>query len=437
MLTTLMLTVLVGTAPAATPTPTTADVRASIERNDLEEAGIALEAMLAKDPNNIEVMLALALLRMEQKSFSTAAELFTKVLALDPWDDDSRLNLVEAHWRSGAPEKAKLVLSNLLVRHPQLSAALSMKQQLDAGLPAPKSPSPWRPMLRVSLDIGFDSNYGYDSNFDDGSELGGSTDYLGIDSVFGKKSAVGTTELLAGVNHLGRSRPLTVYGRLKVQQSIGQFNTFRDIMPTLVGLHAVGRKSLGPVKSQLHLNYSELFTGLFDAHYHRLISAVQTGTVAIGQSNDLRVSAGVDFRQPNSRTSDTTARLALRDTQRLGRFTISAQTGLRVNYATESVSTDAMDFANHNTDYFEFGGALFGEYRFSKGLSAFALFDLSRRNFDASLTDTNFFAQSGLVLELGDFEVHGEYAYSQNSSSFDQRGYNRHQLNAGVRYWYN
>ncbi len=442
MLTTLIMFTALSLADGGPPPPTKADIQAAIESNDLDSAASALNQLIEQDSKNLEALVALALLEMERGRFSQAAKLFEQILELDPWDDDSRLNLVEAHWRAGAPGKAKAVLAHLLRRHPKIEEGLSIQAQLAEGKSAPSRPSPWRKLIRLSLDVGFDSNYGYDSNFDGDSEVGPSDDLLGIEELFGKKSAVGTMEVLAGVNHLGRTRPITAYARLKTQQSIGQFDAFRDVMPTIAGLQVVGRKPLGPINTQLHLSYNELFTGLFDTHYHRLFSAVSTANKRMSRYNRLRLATAVDYRMPEERTSDTTVRISLRDSQRIDKFTVSVQGGFRANYATDTINPAEVTTASHDIDFVEYSGALFVEYRFSRGLSAFSLFDVAKRTFDSppgsiEISDTTLFNQTGLVVEFGDFEFHGEYAFSKNSSSFpDERNYNRHQLNAGVRYWY-
>ena len=441
MLTPLVLGVLLAATPAEPST--TATIRDAIERNDLEGAAASLEAMLKADPKDLEALVALALLEMERERYREAAELFEKVLELDPWDDDSRLNLVEALWRAGSTERATSTVKTLLERHPELEEGLSYQADLAAGKAAPSRPSPWRKLLRLSLDVGFDSNYGYDSNYDGETELSPSSDLLGIDTVFGKKSAVGTIEALAGVNHLGRTRPITAYARIKTQQSIGQFDAFKDLMPTLVGLQLIGRKPVGTIHTELHLSYNELFTGLFDTHYHRLVSGVTTAQTRLGRHNRIRLATGVDYRAPEERTSDTTLRVSLRDTHQVDKFTISGQAGFRANYAT--VSPEEIVVANHNIDFTEYSGAVFLSYRFTQGLSAFALADLAKREFDVRpggstspdrIADTTLFAQSGLVVEWDKVELHGEYAFSKNTSSFDERDYNRHQLNVGVRYWW-
>ena len=89
MLNTLLIMTMLGTTAVDAAPPTQADIQESIARNDLESAAQALHQLIEKDPNNLEAILALALLRMEQNSFSDAAELFTRVLTLDPWEKNT------------------------------------------------------------------------------------------------------------------------------------------------------------------------------------------------------------------------------------------------------------------------------------------------------------------------------------------------------------
>ena len=236
----------------------------------------------------------------------------------------------------------------------------------------------------------------------------------------------------AGLQHLGRTQPLTVLAHIHTQQSVGEFDRFREIMPTAIGMTAAGRIYLGPVRSELHVHYEELFTNLFSQHYHRQIRSTASGSYALTDNNTLQLSVGADVRQIIDQKTDVTARATLRDTLTMGRFSLSMDARLRYNAG----ETENIDAATLEVGFLEAGTVLYTEYRFTQPFTLFGMVDFSVRDIPQILEEATFFARGGIIWSFSFFDLHSEYSYSRNRSNEEQRNYNRHQFTAGVRFWY-
>lgn len=415
--------VLIGTL--ATSATSMDDVRLYLQRGDESQARELLVERLATDDRDIDSLLALALLEMENENYLQAIAYLQKVLELDPYDDDSRLDLAEAYWRLENKNQAQQELSLLLTRHPEWPQALKLQQTVESGLALPAPPTLWRPLVRGSLSMGFDSNPRLDNTLDN-TTLGRLTS--------GDASVVSAVSVTAGVQHLGRSRPFSLVAHLRTQQSIGEFDKFKAIMPTTVGLTGVAGTYLGPVRSELHLHYHELFTDLFSNHYQRKIRATASAQYQLSQFNRLQISIGSDVRQITDQPADVTTRFAIRDSLTMGRFSLSIDARVRYNLA--SYESSEVDASTLEVGFIEVSSVLYTEYRFQSPFTIFALADFAIRDVPDVLDESTFFVQTGVTWNLSICDIHSEYAYSRNRSNIEQRDYNRHQLTLGVRFWY-
>jgi len=402
------------------------DVRLYLNRGHNDDARELLQEQVNQDPRDIESLLALALLEMEEEHYQEAVTYLEQVLALDPYDDDSRLELTEALWRMAAKDKARKEISALLTRHPEWPAALSLQSTITADTPLPSPPSLWRPLVRGSLSTGFDSNPRLDNTLDNTA--------LGRISS-GDASLIGSVSLAAGVQHMGRTQPFSLVAHLRTQQSLGEFDTFKNIMPTTLGLTALGRAYLGPFRSELHIHYEELFTNMFSTHYHRLIRATASSSYRLTRNNTLQISTGADVRHVRDQSPDVTTRFSLRDTLSMGRFSLSVDARIRYNLAKYDAQT--VNATTLEIGFLEASSVIYTEYRFQAPFTIFALTDFAIREIPEVLDETTLFVQGGIVWNLSFCDIHSEYAYTRNRSNNEvQRDYNRHQLTAGVRFWY-
>ncbi|MBT6434412.1 MAG: tetratricopeptide repeat protein [Deltaproteobacteria bacterium] len=415
--------VLIGTLTAGASSMD--EVRISLERGHDGHARELLTERLASDARDIESLLALALLEMESQDYRAAIGYFTQLLELDPYDDDSRLELAEAYWRIKDKDQAQRQVTELLTRHPEWPKALELQKAVESGAALPAPPTLWSPLVRGDLSIGFDSNPRLDNTLDNTTPGRLSS---------GGTSAVSAISLSAGVQHLGRSRPFSIVAHLRTQQSVGQFDKFKAIMPTTVGLTGIGGIFLGPVRSELHLQYQELFTDLFSNHYQRKIRATASAQYQLSPSNRLQISAGSDVRQITDQATDVTARLAIRDSLTMGRFTLSIDARVRYNLA--DYDSAEVDPATLEVGFIEASSVLYIEYRFQAPFTVFSLADFAIRDIPNVLDESTFFVQGGITWNLPICDLHSEYAYTRNRSNIEQRDYNRHQFTLGVRFWY-
>mgnify|MGYP001239412241 CR=1 FL=1 len=406
-----------------TTLPSMDDVHRYLQRGHDVDAMAVLEERIKQDPKDLESLLALALLEMENSNYAQAAGYLEKILALDPYDDDSRVELAEAYWRISEKQKAQDQLAELLNRHPEWPRALELKAVFDKDETLPGPPLLWSPLVRGDLSFGFDSNPRLDNTLT--STLLGRLESR--DSSF--TSAV---SVAAGIQHLGRTRPFTLVAHIHTQQSVGDFNRFKEMMPTALGLRAAGRLYVGPVLSELHVHYEELFTNLFSKHYHRQVRTTASGQYKLNRSNTLQVSIGADIRKITEQTADVTARASIRDSLTMGRFSLSLDAKLRYNAG----QTDNLDPATLEVGFLETSGVIYTEYRFKEPFTLFTMLDFSVRDVPDILEEATFFTKTGIIWNLSFCDLHSEYTYTRNRSNEEQRNYNRHQFTTGVRFWY-
>ena len=405
--------------------PSMDDVHLYLQRGHDTQARQVLEERIESDAKDIESMLALSLLEMENGNYRQATIYLERVLALDPYDDDSRIELAEAYWRLLNPDRAKQELEHLLNRHPEWPRALELKSVFDQNETLPQPASMWSPLVRGDLSFGFDSNPRLDNTL--------SNTVLGrLSSREGGGSLTSAVSIAAGLQHLGRTQPLSVIAHLRTQQSVGEFDRFKQIMPTTVGLTAAGRVYLGPVHSELHVQYEELFTDLFNQHYHRHIRTTASGRYQLNARNTLQLSLGADVRQIIEQASDVTLRALIRDHLTMGRFSLSMDAKVRYNLG----APENIDAATLEVGFLEAGAAIYTEYRLKQPFTLFAMLDFSVRDVPDILDEASFFTRCGIIWNFSVFDLHSEYTYTRNRSNEEQRNYNRHQFTTGVRFWY-
>ncbi len=407
----------------STTIPSMDDVHLYMQRGQDDNALEILQERIAQDPKDIDSLLTLALLEMENENYAAAAKHFEKILALDPYDDDSRIELAEAYWRMNVPEKAKEQLAHILNRHPEWPRALELKASFDQGAALAGPPSLWSPLVRGDLSFGFDSNPRLDNTLSS-TLLGRLTS---TDSSF--TSAV---SIAAGIQNLGRTQPFTLVAHLSTQQSLGEFSRFKAMMPTSLGLTTAGRMYLGPILSELHVHYEELFTDVFSQHYHRQVRTTASGKYKLNRSNTLQLSVGADVRQITEQDTDVTARASIRDHLTMGRFSLSVDARFRYNTG----KTDNVDAATLEVGFLETSALLYAEYQFKAPFTVFSMIDFSVRDVPDILDEATFFTQTGIIWNLDFCDLHSEYTYTRNRSNEEQRNYNRHQFTTGVRFWY-
>lgn len=403
-----------------------------LQRGQDTQAKELLHERLASDSRDVESLLALALLEMENQNYPEAIVYLTKILKLDPYDDDSRLEIAEAYWRLANKDQALQEVVHLLARHPEWAQALKLQTTIRSGTALPPPPTLWSPLVRGDLSLGFDTNPRLDNTLDNAIPGGVPTALGRISS--GDASMVSTVSITAGVQHLGRTQPFSLVAYLRTQQSIGEYDKFKTIMPTTLGLTGVAGTYFGPVRSELHLHYEELFTDLFSSHYQRKIRATASAQYQLSKSNRLQISAGSDVRQITGQPLDTTARFAIRDSLTIGRFSLSIDARFRYNladYDSADVNSTTLEVG-----FIEASSVLYTEYRFQAPFTLFALADFAIRDIPEVLDESTFFAQGGVVWNLPICDLHSEYAYTRNRSNIVERDYNRHQLTLGVRFWY-
>lgn len=422
--------VLIGTLAAGVSSMD--EIGLYLQRGQDAQAKELLEERLARDSRDVESLQALALLEMENQNYPEAIVYLTKILEFDPYDDDSRLELTEAYWHLVNKNQALKEVTHLLNRHPEWPQALKLQTTIKSGTTLPAPPTLWSPLVRGDLSLGFDSNPRLDNTLDNQVPGAAATALGGISG--GDSSMVSAVSIAAGLQHLGRSRPFSLVAHLRTQQSVGEYDKFKTMMPTTLGLSGVAGTFFGPVRAELHLYYEELFTNLFSSHYQRKLRATASAQYQLSKSNRLQISAGSDVRQITGQPSDITARFAIRDSLTIGRFSLSIDARLRYNLADYD-STD-VDATTLEVGFIEASSVLYTEYRFEAPLTFFALTDFAIRDIPEVLDESTFFAQGGIIWNLPICDLHSEYAYTRNRSNIVQRDYNRHQLSLGVRFWY-
>ena len=81
----------------STTIPSMDDVHLHLQRGHESDAMQILQERVNQDPKDIESILTLALLEMENENYAAAAR-FRTGSCMDPYDDDSRVELAEAYW---------------------------------------------------------------------------------------------------------------------------------------------------------------------------------------------------------------------------------------------------------------------------------------------------------------------------------------------------
>ncbi|MEZ4270927.1 MAG: tetratricopeptide repeat protein [Myxococcota bacterium] len=397
------------------------EARQHVEAKRLSQAQAALRVALALDSDNVEALLAAALVAMQLKEYSVAIKHLEHVLTLDFYDDNARLYLAQAQALAGNTQHAQDTVQSLLQRHPENSYATHLQAELER--PSPERQDHWKPLVRGGVDVGYDSNLSLASGaVEEVSQIEAAS--LGADLVIG-----------TAINR--RERPLTLLSSVSFRTGLNDRDNSENFLPSTVGLTAIGRHMVGPITLGLDLRYRELFTESFGNHRERLLAPSLTGAWQVHTAHRLRLLFGSDFRQPDDLpTVDNTVtlNLSLRDTMTLGRLELAAEVGGRRNMAQLSTSP-LLPTPSYDPSFSEVNASLYGVFNTAEKLDLFALGRVEGRRFDDEPEETTYRSQFGLRYTVAGVELHSEYSFSKNVSN-SVRSYSRHSVGVGVRYWY-
>ena len=424
MITPLLLTGLLFTAAGPSAEETLDHASDALLRGLLGSAQLSLQEAVRLDPDNLDALLALALLELDTEDYQSAIPHLQRALSLDPYNDDARVDLTLALWRQGDLGGAREILSQLVTRHPEWETTVELKEHLDANQPAPPLPSPWQRAMHVGMSAGYDSNIGLKS---------------AAVAVSNQSAPLLNLDASLALLNTRRTRPFSLYAHAATSALLGdQDSALTDYLPTLAGLTAIARTFSGRWDSAFQLNYSEIFTS-FTTYNQRLINPIATTETALPGSQTLRLLASADlrFHQQSEIKEDYTLQVAVRDTLHLDRGRLAVQGFARRNLG-QSTATDPTLAAAEIIDFVEWGASLYGDLRVSVPVVVFGILDAQQR--DLALSDsqeTTLSAQLGARWEFDEFALHAQYAYQKNDNTQadSYRDFERHQVQIGIRYW--
>jgi len=400
----------------------------ALMQDDQSTASRLLERTLADDPGNADALLALARLKSNQRHFGDAIAALQKILTLDACNDDARYELALTQWRAGDSATAQQTLNMLLERHPQNIPALTLREDLAVGRLPPPAPSPWHPMVRADLSVGYDSNIALDPGT---GALTSRTNagVLGLD-------LAGTLTYNTG------DAPLTLIARLVSEKPIGGSTDAAQVLPTVVEVGGMYSQHLGAWLAGFDARYQELFTDTFNDHRQRELAPSVWAAIQLGPHR-VRGLVGAELRQPYDLQPEPrdnlTGKAFLRDEMVFRPVLVLIDLGGRLNrgVGTEPPAVQSSDplLATPLYGFVEGDVDLYVKTRFWQDFALFALAAGQFRHFDGGLKESTYQGQAGLQWTFHDFELHAEYAYSRNLSDA-ARSYQRHQVFGGVRVWY-
>jgi len=394
---------------------------AAVDRGDLPTAALRLKEAIAADPDDVEALSAAGLVALRLFDNSEAVRLFDRVLALDPYDDEARLHRTTALWRLGDATRARGSINDLLARQPAWPQALALNTHLDerAELAAP---SPWRPLARVDVSGGYDSNLMLlSSSVAEASQS--STALMAVDASLGTAYAA-------------NGRPVSAFAHVTSLQSPDK--QLADWTSTLVGGALIGRQWLDELEAVVDLRYDELFTNSFATHRQRVMSPTLYGSLPLGTTQRLRLLVGADYRMlfnsPQS-PDNVTLRLGVRDTLTIGRVTAALDLEGRRNWATTNTTAATL----RSAEFLEGAAHVTADTTLVGELAAQALAGGSWRRLYQSAGgnhERQLDGQVGLRYGLGWAELHAEYAFTKNFADQSAFSFTRHAVFAGVRAWF-
>ena len=384
------------------------------------------------DPENLDALLTLALLYVELGENEKAIPLFQKVLSLDPYNDDARVDLILALWNSEKLAEAKTISSDLSNRHPTWEKSVELASRLEQNLPAPQPPSPWKTIARIGLSGGYDTNIGLMSAVFENSDQKGSTL---------------RTDLMAGITNTKRSNPFTVFAHASTDVLLGgQEAGITQYLPTTAGITGVARTYWDVWDSSLHLDYSEVLTE-FTRREFSLLSPTVYMERALPGSQVLRILGAADYRVHASEEvdKDLTMEFSIRDTLHLSSGHISINVFGRPNLGITQTSEDSgsavtIDLSSIQLGFWESGGTLYTEWAAFNDITFFGLADFRKREFlSFSSKEITFAGEIGVRWAFNDFSLYAQYGGLKNDNDHPEgiRDFTRHQVRAGVNYWIN
>jgi tetratricopeptide (TPR) repeat protein len=391
------------------------EAEAALAAGDLAYTRAALDDALAVDPENLDALMAAADLALGEGRPTDAVRLLERLLAKDPANDWARLALARALWSEGEAGRATEAVDAVLARHPAFLEGLELRRDLSRGSAAAGA-SRWQPRLRLGVAAVYDSNL----SLDPGELPEVSNRHAGLLSLDGS----------ALVDYTGLRTPLTLIARLNTMVPLTDADDIAPLAPTQVTAGFVGRLPLGRAELALDLRYEELFTEVFARHLQHAVSPTLLGAYALGPGHRLRLLLGADLYLPEesfAAGTNTTLKLALRDSVRLGRFLLVADLGGRLNRGAETTDESLV-----STNFLEIDGGLLMEAPLVANLSGLVAVSGQGRRFDVDLRESTYAGLAGVRLAFDDFDLHAEYAYTINLSN-PLRSYDRHQLTVGVR----
>ena len=368
----------------------TAEANTAFKKGDLQGARKSLLSALAKHPTHLDTLKALAALAMHVEDFDGAQQHLSKVLELDPFDDDSRLALGQAQWRAGHKQEALGTTSQLLERHPESTKGLALMRRIKGGHPAKKQV--WSPIVRGEIGLGFDSNVA----------LTPENGLTVLPELSEMDSINGTLGVIVGTNYRHPSHPLRLLGNISTQSSFDDRDQVEEFMPSVVGMSGTGRWISGPWITTLDLRYQELFVDSFAEHRQRSFSPSISQSWQLHSQHRLRLLVGVDVRQPFGSVlldTNTTPKITLRDTFHQGKLTVMGEVGYRQNFDSSNPDLER--------DFKEVQARVYALYRVLDPLTLFAFAQVEGRDLDnrRAVEGTDKDAEGNLLVDLGPKET--------------------------------
>ncbi len=398
---------------------------------DVRGARHAVDEALAVDPQNTDALLLAARLARKTGEPEVAIQHLNQLIALDPDDDDARYEMALAHAEVGDKAAAGSALDGLLAREPQREEAVTAKARLTSGSQIEGiDPGGLRPLARVGLGMTYDSNVLLASNVVP-TNTGHSTPTVDVDAAIG--FTVGHASQLNGM------KPLTLIARLTDQTSTESSATIRGVVPSTLGLIAIGLHRFGDYQTALDLRYTELWVDSFADHIQREVAPTVWAARTLG-AHTLRALAGLEYRKSANVTGvagpdNITYEGALRDSINLHPVQLIVDLRGDINKGTGDVpQTDSGNNAGL-VGFKELAAMAYAWTPIVSTLSAFGLGEVTGRKFDSDLKETTWRAELGVRYAFDVFELHGEYEFMKNVSNA-ARSFDRNLVSVGIRYWY-
>lgn len=390
----------------------------AFDAGDLETAALALTEAIAADPQNVDALEAAALVALRQNDPGRAVEYLTKLLELDPQNDDARLELGRAQWLAGNHDDGQKSVDAVLERHPRLIEALTLDKEMRvAAVAPPERQNPLQFSARAGVSGIYDSNPMLDP---------------GLPGTSTKTEAkLLNTGLAAALRYAAGPVPFSVFAELDSNAPATERDDVGAYALTTVTAGFVAERGLGGLSVGLDARYAELYTDVFDKHRARVMSPSLFVTYTLfGQH--LRLLGGAELRTPDQALdseNNTTLKAGLRDSFLAGPVTVLVDLAGRKNQSASGSSSVL------RTDFSEIDGTVCLDTPLFDTLAGFLVVDALGRKFDDGLQESTYHALLGLRYGFGSFELHGEGGVTRNLSDADH-DFTRYQLGLGVRAYY-